>query len=79
MAKKTAHQIWEGLKEQNLSKEELRKVLITEGVIVKKRNKNDELIELLKKDFSGSRDYISGVNDGMYHLLQKLEQHNENP
>jgi len=34
----------------------------------------DELIENLKKDFSGDTSYLSGVNDGMYHLLRSLEK-----
>lgn len=31
-----------------------------------------ELIERLKKDFNGSTDYHSGVNDGMYHLMHNI-------
>jgi len=33
----------------------------------------DLLITELKKDFSGSSDYLSGVNDGMYHLIRNLD------
>ena len=29
-------------------------------------------IEELKKDFSGSSDYLSGVNDGMYHFMNDI-------
>lgn len=32
----------------------------------------EKIIEHLKKDFSGSSDYLSGVNDGMYHLKRFL-------
>jgi hypothetical protein len=35
-------------------------------------NKNEQMIENLKKGFSGSNDYLSGVNDGMYALLREL-------
>ena len=38
---------------------------------------NDFLIEQLKKDFSGSSDYLSGVNDGMYHHLRSLQHMEE--
>lgn len=34
----------------------------------------DEQIELLKNDFTGSNDYLSGVNDGMYHLKANIIQ-----
>ena len=34
---------------------------------------SDFLIEQLKKDFSGSSDYLSGVNDGMYHHFRNLQ------
>jgi hypothetical protein len=34
------------------------------------------IIEKLKNDFSGSNDYLSGVNDGMYHLMHKLKEYN---
>lgn len=34
----------------------------------------NELVEELKKDFNGSADYMSGVNDGMYHLVEKLRE-----
>jgi hypothetical protein len=33
----------------------------------------NELIEKLKKEFSGNISYLSGVNDGMYCLLRNLE------
>lgn len=29
-------------------------------------------IEEMKKSFSGSTDYLSGVNDGMYQLMEEL-------
>ena len=32
----------------------------------------DEIINELKHDFSGDASYLSGVNDGMYHLFRKL-------
>ena len=40
----------------------------------KLKEKELKLIEELKKDFDGTTDYLSGVNDGMYHLLMKLKQ-----
>lgn len=43
--KKSAHQIWKESKKQNLSKEEFKEKLKTEGVIVKKMTKE----ELFKK------------------------------
>jgi len=33
---------------------------------------NNTTIEALKKDFSGSDDYLSGVNDGLYKAMRHL-------
>lgn len=41
-----------------------------------KEEKFNELIETLKGDFSGDSSYMSGVNDGMYHLKRKLQELN---
>ena len=38
--------------------------------------KFNKLIETLKKDFDGDSSYMSGVNDGMYHLKRKLQELN---
>lgn len=32
-----------------------------------------KLIDELKKDFEGNSSYISGANDGMFHLANKLD------
>jgi len=34
----------------------------------------NKLIETLKKDFTGDISYLSGVNDGMYHLLRNIDR-----
>jgi len=39
---------------------------------VKKQEKMDSIINELKKHFSGDNSYLSGVNDGMYHLFRYL-------
>ena len=38
--KRSAHQIWREAKENNLTKEETKKLLVKEGVIVKKSDHN---------------------------------------
>jgi len=35
------------------------------------------IIEEIKKDFSGSDDYLSGVNDGLYQLNEFLKGNHE--
>ena len=39
----------------------------------KLKEKELKLIEELKKDFDGTTDYLSGANDGMYHLARKSQ------
>lgn len=36
----------------------------------------DKLVNEFKQDFSGNESYLSGVNDGMYHILRKLFERN---
>jgi hypothetical protein len=37
----------------------------------------DSIISELKKEFSGDASYLSGINDGMYHLYRKLIEWNQ--
>jgi hypothetical protein len=41
-----------------------------------KNEEIEKLIETLKVDFTGDTSYLSGVNDGMYHLKSKLQELN---
>ena len=48
------------------------KVIVNCSCELDKQIKMDSIINELKKHFSGDNSYLSGVNDGMYHLFRYL-------
>lgn len=84
--KKSAHQVWKEAKEQNISKQEIKEIMIKEGIIIKKwkslrkykPEENNNLYDILLNNDLVVRDCTFVRKGIIFTQVDSLETYNFN-